>query len=134
MDLDLVPSQPVVDEEKLRRDPDNELFIATFNFLAKQVYQNAVNKGFWEHDFGEVTDAQRIALIHAEISEALESIRKNHPKSEKISEFTETEEEFADCIIRIMELAGKRGYKVSEAVVAKMKYNLNRPYKHEKKF
>jgi len=32
--------------------------------------------------------------------------------------------------IRIMDMSGLRGYRIGEAVIAKMAYNRNRPYRH----
>ena len=48
-------------------------FEKEWNKKAKKIYKNAVNHGFWK---GEVNDGERMALIHAEISEALEALEK----------------------------------------------------------
>ena len=42
------------------------MFEKEWNKIAKEVYKNAVNHGFWKD---EVNDGERMALIHAEISE-----------------------------------------------------------------
>ena len=45
------------------------------NELAKQIYENAVSKGFY--DDGKATNiGERLCLIHSEVSEALEADRK----------------------------------------------------------
>ncbi len=48
----------------------------TINELVKNAHQNAVEHGFWEDppEFGTA-----IALIHSELSEALEEVRKGRP-------------------------------------------------------
>lgn len=70
-------------------------------------------------------DGTMIALIHSEISEALEGIRKNlnddHLPSRKMVEV-----ELADAIIRIMDYAGSRGLDVAGAIVEKLEYNQQR--------
>lgn len=76
-------------------------------------------------NFGEA-----IALIHSELSEALEYDRKGDGKSSHIPEFTGVEEELADAILRIMHLASMRNLRVAEAVTAKMAFNATRPPKH----
>ena len=68
--------------------------------------------------------------MHSELSEALEAIRNGNPPDDKIPEFTGVEAELADVIIRIMDMAAAKGYRVGEAVIAKINYNKNRPYKH----
>lgn len=108
-----------------------ERFVFFFNRISESCHENAVSKGFWEQDRG---DAEAIALMHSELSEALESIRSGSGPDDKIPEFSGVEAEFADCIIRIMDTAQMRGYRVAEALVAKMAYNRSRPYKHGKKF
>lgn len=50
------------------------------NELARQIHANARSKGFYE---GQVNIAERLCLIHSEVSEALEADRKNHYTSLK---------------------------------------------------
>jgi NTP pyrophosphatase (non-canonical NTP hydrolase) len=77
----------------------------------------------------------KLALIHAEVSEVLEEVRKKSiPLSEKIDGYTTEEEELADVVIRILDYAGMRQLALGQAVAAKMAYNDSREYKHGKKF
>ena len=99
--------------------------------IAKQIYKNAVEHGFWK---GEVNDGERMALIHAEISEALEALRDGNPSSNKIMEFTNLEEELADAVIRIMDYAFGKDLDIAGAILAKIEYNQSREYMHAKSF
>jgi len=105
----------------------------TISELQGAIHKNAVEKGFWEG--GDRNDGESIALIHSELSEALEALRSGNPESEKLgAPFTHVEEELADAIIRILDLAGGRGWDIEGAVEAKMEYNAGRPYKHGREF
>lgn len=73
-----------------------------------------------QRNFGE-----QIALIHSELSEALEGDRKNL-QDEKLPHRLATEVELADALIRIFELAGDRGYDLQGAYEEKMAYNAQR--------
>lgn len=73
---------------------------------------------------------EKIALVHSELSEALEAARLDDPPSNKIPEFTGMEEEFADTIIRIMHISQALNLRVEQAIPAKIKYNKTRPVKH----
>jgi hypothetical protein len=110
---------------------DAEEFVSGFNLMATAVNRNAVLKGFWEDLDRNMGEA--IALIHSELSEALEGLRKPGP-DEHCPEFTKVEVELADTIIRIMDIAAGNNWKVAEALVAKFEYNLGRSYKHGKEF
>lgn len=110
---------------------NEKIFVDKFGMVQEAVHDNACLKGFWEdhREFGT-----SIALIHSELSEALEANRKGDPESVKISGFTHVEEELADTVIRIMDLAENNGYNLADAILAKAEYNKGRAYKHGKEF
>jgi len=95
--------------------------------LGKRIHQTAVEKGWWE------TSRQApecIALMHSELSEALEAYRDGNPISEKIAPFSQIEEELADVIIRILDYAEHNSFEIEKALNAKMAYNETREYRH----
>jgi len=80
-------------------------------------------------------DGEAISLMHSELSELLEGLRDGNPASEKLGDgFTQADEEGADLVIRLLDLAHKRGWKIAEAMVAKIAVNADRPYLHGREF
>lgn len=73
-----------------------------------------------ERNFGEV-----VALMHSELSEALEADRKGL-MDDKLPHRDGREVEFADCIIRILDTAAALGLDVAGAMIEKNRYNQSR--------
>lgn len=73
-----------------------------------------------ERNFGEV-----VALMHSELSEALEAHRKNL-MDDKLPTRSGIEVEFADCIIRILDTAAALGLDVAGALIEKNRFNQRR--------
>lgn len=128
------------------------------NELAKEIHQNAKDKGFFddEKNIGEM-----LCLIHSEVSEALEADRKDkYQTANKIMlggladkdyghsffedlDFSEEfkyrvkdtfEDELADIMIRTMDLAAFKGVDLEAHIKAKMRFNKLRKHKHGKKY
>ena len=105
-----------------RLEPTN-----VFSEIGKRSHESCVVHGFSDTI---QDDSKMLLLIHAEISEAAEWLRKGNPKSDHIPEFSGIEEELADAVIRICNYAYAKGFKLSEAISSKMEFNDTREYKH----
>lgn len=124
------------------------------NELAKQIHANAIDKGFFEK---EKNIGEMLCLIHSEVSEALEADRTdmymhkrmNTSPIEDVNGWTANEdfwksfninvkgtfeEELADIMIRVMDLAAYKNIDLEAHIKAKMRYNSLREMYHGKKY
>lgn len=83
-------------------------------------YKCAMTGRRLKHNFGE-----RIALIHSELSEALEAHRRD-AMDDKLSGRKGAEVELADALLRIFDLAGSLDLDLSGAFVEKNRFNAQR--------
>ncbi|TFE30813.1 hypothetical protein [Cohnella luojiensis] len=119
----------------------------TINEFVQVAHHNAINKGWYEEPrtFSEV-----IALMHSELSEALEDYRKGRGFTEIWYEkendlgivFAQGKQpapewkpcgipsELADTVIRIFDTCGHLGINLEAAIREKMAYNATRPIRH----
>jgi NTP pyrophosphatase (non-canonical NTP hydrolase) len=120
------------------------------NELAKEIHENNKAKGFYDDPDKNV--GEMLCLIHSEVSEALEADRKEIFATGNIYSVNgwtnnrifktrfemhvkdSFEDELADIMIRVMDLAAYKGVDLDEHIKAKVRYNKLREYKHGKKY
>lgn len=89
----------------------------------------ALSAGWWTDPVTgepkERNDGELIALMHSELSEALEGLRKDKA-DEHLPHRKSVEVELADCLIRIFDYAGARRLDLAGAMIEKLAYNLRR--------
>ncbi len=98
----------------------------------KEIHGLAKEKGWWEAP--ERSFLEIAALIHSEISEAVEEWRGGEIPQRHWSyvdgQPTGVIIELADAVIRIMDYCERKGYDLETAIAQKHEYNKTRPYKH----
>lgn len=97
------------------------------NRLAELCHERSREAGWWP--VGGLTDPHvigaKIALVHSEISEALEGYRKGI-MDDHITHRQMVEVELADALIRIFDLAGALRLDLDGALREKLAYNAKR--------
>lgn len=88
--------------------------------LDQQIEMNSTSR------LGKALVAEKLCLIHSEISEGMEGHRKGL-MDDKLPHRPMLEVELADAVIRIGDLAGALGYDLGGAIAEKMAFNAVRP-------
>jgi NTP pyrophosphatase (non-canonical NTP hydrolase) len=97
--------------------------------LAAVLHETAIEKGFWDGEYSYDKIGNKLALVHSEVTEVLEAIRKSQG-SEKIVE------EMVDVIIRLLDVyAAMRNaedihHSLDEIFQYKVNVNKERPKLH----
>lgn len=113
----------------MANDLNDTLIRGFFDNLADEIHPVNVEKGFWEEPVMMDKYAAKLALVHSEVTEVLEALRKNQG-SDKVTE------EFADIFIRCLDLygtlveAGEADPNLYGVMQDKLEVNKNRPAKH----
>jgi hypothetical protein len=98
-----------------------------FNALAKEV--RAENDKWWRDpatgDPIERNKGEMIALMHSELSEMLEAVRKDS-MDDKLAHRKGEEVEMADLVIRALDFAGEYGLDLDGAIAEKRAFNRQR--------
>lgn len=114
--------------------------VNVLNNLQNNIHEGNVLAGWWTDlktgldlaeearqgtRLGKALVAEKLALVHSEVSEALEGHRKSL-NDDKLTERLQIEVELADAIIRILDLTGALKLDIGGAIQAKRQYNSKR--------
>ena len=97
------------------------------NHFRDLCYLRSYNAGWWDDlDRNELTNkllrATKIGLIHSEVSEMLEGLRKGN-QDDHLPHRTMEEVECVDILIRVFDYAGHRGFDLDTIIKEKLNYN-----------
>lgn len=109
--------------------------------LQKSIHDDNVKAGWWNDistgvdlaeevrnktRFGKALIAEKLCLVHSEVSEGMEGVRKNL-QDDKLPHRPMIEVELADAVIRILDLCGALKLDLGGAIYEKLEFNAVRP-------
>lgn len=98
----------------------------TLKELTERLLAQAKEKGFGAAP-EEIDVPEKIALIHSEVSDALEAYRHK-----KIQGRDSLEEELGDVVQRVLHLAGALNLNIEDSILEKLDYNRGKDWDWEK--
>ena len=105
---------------------NDAVFACILNEKVQEVFANNVKAGWWSDirtgERKERNKGELIALMHSELSECLEGVRKNL-MDDKLPHRKMEEVELADVCIRIFDYCGAYGFDLGTAIIEKLAYN-----------
>lgn len=116
-------------KEQAEEEPSK---VKSINAWVSEVHSNSRLKGWYDKP---IEPAELLCLIHSEVSEVLEEIRKGYPLHKIYRRIPDDKPEgvpveLADVVLRVMDMAGYYGINLEKAMEEKHKYNQSRPYRH----
>jgi NTP pyrophosphatase (non-canonical NTP hydrolase) len=121
-----------INSNSLNNSSVNEVSLVTdygLDALSAILHETAIEKGFWSSPKNFDVFGNKLALIHSEVTEVLEAIRKNKGSEEIV-------EEMSDILIRTLDLyasmrnAGFVEHSLDEVLFNKIEKNKVRPALH----
>ena len=105
----------------------SQIIFQSINVLTQNIHHANVLVGWWDDILVSDTNIvpAKLALVHSEISEALEGHRKDL-MDDKLPHRKMVEVELADAMIRIMDLAGALKLDLGGAIKEKLEFNASR--------
>jgi NTP pyrophosphatase (non-canonical NTP hydrolase) len=123
--------QGITTTSSLQTSSNNQELVTDYGLdvLAALLHETAIEKGFWNSPKNFDVFGNKLALVHSEVTEVLEAIRKNKGSEEIV-------EEMSDILIRTLDLyasmrnAGFVEHSLDEILFNKIEKNKVRPKLH----
>ena len=113
----------------MKMEPSTLMTDYGLDALSAVLHEIAREKGFWDGEYSHDKIGNKLALVHSEVTEVLEAIRKSKGSQEVV-------EEMADVIIRLLDVyAAMRNeeqilHSLDEVLEQKINKNKERPRLH----